>query len=118
MAAAWLAVNETIDGVTDKPEPTAETPKAKQPTTSLAASYFVARIGIFLVILAIFWLVGFRGLPGALAAAILSIPVSFFALTNMRVRVAGAMATRKEAQLNMRDEFRNTGKESIDGDGA
>lgn len=100
-----------MNGVSDESEASAEKPLKKQPTTSLAVSYFIARFGIFVVILAIFWLIGFEGLPGALAAAIVSIPVSFFALGKMRVRVATAMAERKHSQLSMRDEFRSTGKD-------
>jgi hypothetical protein len=111
VAAAETALDERMDGVTDKPEASADNPPKKQPTTSLAVSYFIARFGIFVVILAIFWLVGFRGLPGALAAAILSIPVSFFGLTKMRVRVAEAMAERKQTQTSLRDEFRTGGRD-------
>lgn len=92
--------------MTEKPETSAATAPKKQSTTALAAGYFLARLGIFLVIMAIFWLVGFTGLPGALAAAIVSIPVSFFALSSMRVRVAEAMAERREEQLGLKREFR------------
>lgn len=94
----------------DQPEKT--TAPAKQPAASLAAAYFVARFGIFLAILGVFWLFGFRGLPGALAAAIVSIPVSFFLLTSMREKVAIRLAERKQAQLSVKDEFRNAGKQA------
>ena len=107
-------VNEIIDDVIDKPGAPSETPQKKQATTSLAVSYFVARLGIFLAIMAVFWLVGFGGLPGALAAAILSIPVSFFVLSGLRVRVAEAMAERQQSQLSLRDEFRTTGKDDAE----
>lgn len=96
--------------MTDKPDVPAEPEKTRTPAISLAVSYLVARLGIFAAILAIFWLVGFRGLPGALAAAIVSIPVSLFALSSMRVRVAETMAERKHGQISLRDQFRDTGK--------
>lgn len=95
--------------MSEQPEKTTTPPK-RQPAASLAAAYFVARLGIFLAILGLFWLVGFRGLPGALAAAIVSIPVSFFLLTSMRERVATRLAERKQAQLSVKEEFRNAGK--------
>ncbi|MFV0533257.1 MAG: DUF4229 domain-containing protein [Cumulibacter sp.] len=98
--------------MSDTPESSSEVPQQKQSTTGLALSYFIARLGIFALILAGFWLIGFRGLPGAVAAAIVSIPVSFFALSKMRVRVAEGMSQRKEKQLSMRDEFRSTGKKA------
>lgn len=106
VATTSRGVGEIIDAVTDKPETPAETTPRKQSTTALAVGYFLARLGIFLVIMAIFWLVGFTGLPGALAAAIVSIPVSFFALSSMRVRVAEAMADRRTEQISLKREFR------------
>lgn len=95
--------------VTDEPDTSAENPPKKSRPTLLAVSYFMARFGIFVLILAVFWLFGFGGLPGALAAAILSIPVSFFLLGRMRVQVAEAMADRRQSQLSLRDEFRTAG---------
>lgn len=96
--------------MTEKPEASAAKMPKRQPAASLAAAYFVARLGVFLVILAIFWVVGFRGLPGALAAAILSIPVSFFTLGRMRQSVAIRMDERRAEQQNLKDEFRDAGK--------
>ena len=96
--------------MTEKPEtPATKLPK-QQPAASLAAAYFLARLGIFVAILAIFWWIGFDGLPGALGAAILSIPVSFFALGKMRERVAQRLEERRAGQQNLKEEFRTTGK--------
>lgn len=95
--------------MTDKQNPDI-VPRKKQGAGSLAAAYFVARLGIFAAILALFWAFGFRGLPGALSAAIVSIPVSFYLLSGMRVRVAQRMEERKIEQLTLKDEFRTTGK--------
>lgn len=99
-------------GAAGSPKATAKS--GQQSTTGLAVAYFMARFGIFVAILAVFWLVGFRGLPGALAAAILSIPVSFFALGRMRERVAGRMEQRKSEQLDLKSEFRSAGKSARD----
>lgn len=100
-------------GVSEKPAKSdSPTPEKQQSAGSLAAAYFVARLGIFIAILAIFWAVGFRGLPGALAAAILSIPVSFLVLGRMRERVAGRMHERKAEQLSLKEEFRTAGKDA------
>lgn len=76
----------------------------------MVAAYTMGRLVVFVVIAVIFYLVGFRGLPGMLGAAILSIPVSYFLLAKTRVELANRIAARKESELNRKDAFRTAGK--------
>lgn len=95
--------------MTEKPE--APIGEIKQrPAVMMAVGYLFARLAIFVLLLSVFWLSGFGGMPGALAAAILSIPISFFMLSGMRIRVAEAMQERREAQDDLREKFRSEGK--------
>lgn len=91
-------------------EPAAEEGDSK-PIAGLMAAYAVGRLGIFVILGAIFWAFGFRGLPGLLAAALISIPLSFVLLKVWRVELARRIEERKTAQLRMKDAFRTTGRD-------
>lgn len=95
--------------MSEKPEVPIDEIK-QRPPVMMAVGYLFARLAIFVLLLSVFWLAGFGGMPGALAAAILSIPISFFMLSGMRIRVAEAMHERREAQGNIREQFRSGGK--------
>ncbi len=99
-----------------KPDQTAPEPAADQgdskPIAGLMVAYAVGRLGIFVILGAIFWAFGFRGLPGLLAAALISIPLSFVLLKVWRVELARRIEERKATQLSMKDAFRTTGRDT------
>lgn len=91
-------------------EPAADQVESK-PIAGLMVAYAVGRLGIFVTLGSIFWAFGFRGLPGLLAAALISIPLSFVALKVWRVELARRIEERKSTQLSMKDAFRTTGRD-------
>ncbi|GAB3306063.1 DUF4229 domain-containing protein [Epidermidibacterium keratini] len=86
-------------------------PAGSKPIAALMAAYAVGRLGIFVILGMIFWAFGFRGLPGLLAAALISIPLSFVVLKAWRVELAKRIEERKVAQLSIKDEFRITDRD-------
>lgn len=60
--------------------------------------YTVLRIGLFLVLFAILWLVGVGGLLGVLIAVILSVPLSLVLLARPRAALARTIEQRVAAR--------------------
>jgi len=92
----------TRDSATSS-EPAAQ--KAK-PVGPLMAAYFLARVGVFAVLVVVFYFVHFRGFPGLIAAAIVSIPVSYLVCRGWRAELARRMADRHEQKLQIKQEFK------------
>ena len=80
--------------------------RTAKPVGPLMAAYFLARVGVFAVLVVIFYLVHFRGFPGLIAAAIVSIPVSYFVCRGWRIELARRMADRQEQKLQFKQEFK------------
>lgn len=86
----------------------------QQPVAALTLFYIVGRFAVFGALVGIFFLVGFRGFPGLIAAAFLSIPLSFLVLKPVRVRLAQRMLDRRLEKESVRDDFRSAGPEPTD----
>jgi hypothetical protein len=69
-------------------------------------AYTAARFGIFVVVAAVLFAVGFRSFVLVLAALLLSAPLSFFLLKRQRLafaeRVEGRVSKRKEEKSRLR----------------
>lgn len=107
--AAQAAASDAPVGATKAASGAAAAPENK-PIGGLIAVYTLGRMIVFAVLVVIFYLVGLRGLPGMIAGAIVSIPVSYFLLAKTRVEVANRIAARKESELSRKDAFRTAGK--------
>lgn len=86
----------------------------RQPVGALTLFYVVGRFAVFGALVGIFFLLGFRGFPGLIAAAFVSIPLSFFVLKPVRVRLAQRMLDRRLEKESVRDDFRSAGPEPTD----
>lgn len=79
--------------------------------------YTGLRVLVFLVLFGALWLVGVRGLLGALIALVLGIPLSIFVLAGPRARLAAALQdhvdARNEHQMQLR---RRLNGDELDGD--
>ncbi|WP_170111146.1 DUF4229 domain-containing protein [Antricoccus suffuscus] len=79
---------------------------AAKPVGGLMAAYFVGRFGVFVVLVVICYLVHFRGFPGLIASALVSIPISYFLFRGWRVELAQRMAVKQEQKLRFKEEFK------------
>jgi hypothetical protein len=70
------------------------------------ALYTLGRLGIFLVLVALLWLVGLSGFLGLLLGLALSVPVSYLLLRPLRERVAEALAARSVARRPAKEDLR------------
>ncbi len=95
----------TSDSVSGAPTDEGRTPAVK-PVGGLMAAYFVGRFGVFVVLVVICYLVHFRGFPGLIASALLSIPISYFLFRGWRVELAQRMAAKQEQKLQFKEEFK------------
>jgi hypothetical protein len=68
--------------------------------------YTLGRIGIFVVLVALMWLVGLTGFLGLLLGLALSVPVSYLLLRPLRERVAEALAARSVARRTAKTDLR------------
>ncbi len=64
--------------------------------------YTAGRFGIFLATAAVLWLVGFRSWILALAAILLSMPVSYYALRRQRAALADSVERRIRDRRELR----------------
>jgi hypothetical protein len=68
--------------------------------------YTLGRIGIFVVLVALMWLVGLTGFLGLLLGLALSVPVSYLLLRPLRERVSEALAARSVARRTAKEDLR------------
>lgn len=68
--------------------------------------YTGLRVLVFLVLFGALWLVGVRGLLGALIALILGIPLSIFVLAAPRRRLAAALQDHVDARTDHQTQLR------------
>ena len=86
----------------DEPvQPDTPTTSATTPSGSAAvafAVYSLARMGLFLALWAALFSVGLPPLPAALAAAVLSLPLSWLLLARQRARLAERLMATRDAR--------------------
>ncbi len=69
-------------------------------------AYTAGRIGIFLATAAVLWLAGFRSWILALAAILLSMPVSYYVLRRQRAALARTVERRVSDRRELRARLR------------
>lgn len=70
--------------------------------------YTLARIGMFLAIGAVLWLLGFRSWALAFGALLLSMPASLVLLRKRRIAFAHDLERRRRERRQLRAELRGT----------
>lgn len=68
--------------------------------------YTLGRLAVFVVLVALLWLVGLTGFLGLLLGLALSVPVSYLLLRPLRERVAEAVAARSVARRTSKADLR------------
>lgn len=86
-----------------------ESPAAPPRVAPLFVAYFGGRFLVFVLLALVLYLVNFRGLPGLLAAAIASIPLSYLLFRGWRADLAARMIARRDAKVAAKDAFRASG---------
>lgn len=68
--------------------------------------YTAGRLAAFVVVAALLWLLGFRSWILVMAALLLSMPVSYFALRRQRLALGGDVQRRVRARRELRAKLR------------
>ena len=79
-----------------------------KPVGPLLAAYTVGRFGVFVLLIVIFYVVNYRGFPGLIAAALISIPVSYLLFRGWRTELAERIDAKNDRKLRFKEEFRTT----------
>ncbi len=107
-----MVVVATSDSASGAPTEEGTTPPgegatpASKPVGALMAAYFVGRFGVFVVLVVICYLLHFRGFPGLIASALVSIPISYFLFRGWRIELAQRMAAKQEQKLQLKQAFK------------
>jgi hypothetical protein len=88
-------------------------PDAQPKLFTLFLLYTLGRLAIAAALIALLWVLGLPGTPGFLFGVLLAMPVSFFVLSPVRVRLTSALAARNERKEALRAELR--GSDTDDG---
>jgi hypothetical protein len=75
--------------------------------------YTFGRLAIAAALIALLWVLGLPGTPGFLFGVLLAMPVSFLALSPVRIRLTSALAARAQRKEALRSELR--GSDTDDG---
>jgi Protein of unknown function (DUF4229) len=70
------------------------------------ALYTLGRLGIFVVLVALMWLVGLQGFLGLALGLALSVPVSYLLLRPLRERTTEALAARSVSRRTTKADLR------------
>jgi hypothetical protein len=69
-------------------------------------TYTAARVGVFLAVAALLWVVGFRSWVLAFAAVLLAMPLSYVVLRRQRIAFALAVERRVRERRELRAKLR------------
>jgi hypothetical protein len=81
-------------------------PTAQPKLLPLFLLYTLGRLAIAAALIALLWVLGLPGTPGFLFGVLLAMPVSFFVLSPVRIRLTSAMAARQERKEALRAQLR------------
>jgi hypothetical protein len=101
-----MAENDPTPTDSAQPSPAPTEPAAPPRVLPWLLAYTAGRVVVAAALIGLLWAVGLGGYPALLFGALLSMPVSYFVLQQVRDRFTAALLARREARQAAKEELR------------